>query len=630
MKYQDLATEILARVGGRDNVRSLGHCITRLRFRLKDESIAQTEAIKNMAGVVTVMQSGGQYQVVIGNHVPEVFAAVNHVGNLGDLPVEETKEKTNMLNSFIDVLSGIFQPILGVLAATGMLKGFLVLATTFGWLVPTDGTYMILYSLSESFFYFMPIFLAITASKKFNLSPFIGVSIAATLLYPMMLGIGGNGAEPLFVLFTGTIFESPVYITFFGIPVLMMNYASTVLPIIGATYVASKFEAFFKNILPDVLKLFFVPLLTLFVAVPLTLLLVGPLATWASAIVGATGSAIYNFSPILAGLVIGGFWQVLVIFGLHWGLIPLAILNRATFGFDTLLVLTCAASFAQIGAVLAITLKTKDISLKGLGISAFITGIFGVTEPAIYGITLPRKKAFVLSCIGAGIGGAIVGMFGTQSFASSGLGIFVFMGMLNPETGLNIGLYGALIGAAVGFAFTFITTFISFKEEIVTVSEKSPSKTIKKINEIIHSPLNGETKPLTAMKDQVFASEAMGKGIAIIPSEGLVTSPVAGTVTSLFPTNHAIGITSDNGAEILIHIGIDTVELNGEYFRNFVNKGDRIVAGQDLLEFDMKGIMKKGYDITTAVVVTNTPNYTMVKELALAPVKVGTPILELE
>lgn len=634
MKYQDLATEILEKVGGRENVNSLGHCITRLRFKLKDESIAQTEALKQMDGVVTVMQSGGQYQVVIGNHVPEVFAAVNAIGNLSDLAGNETKEKTNALNTFIDIVSGIFQPILGVLAATGMLKGFLSLATTFGWMAVTDGGYLVLHALADSLFYFMPIFLAITASKKFKLSPFIGVALAATLVYPSLMGIGADGAEPLYTLFAGTIIESPVYVTFFGIPLIMMDYTSTVVPIIAATFMASKIEPLFQKTLPDVIKLFFVPMFTLVIAVPLTLLLIGPLATWASQLVGFVGVGMYDFSPVLAGLVIAGLWQVLVIFGLHWGLIPVAFLNLATIGYDPILVTTMVVCFAQVGAVLAIVMKTKDIKVKGLGISAFISGLFGVTEPAIYGITLPRKKAFIFSCIGGAISGAIMGMFGTKIYLIGGMGVFSFISMI-PETGLDWSVYGALIAAVVGFAITFGLTLFFHKEAVVVqapVAPKPVAKTPTQVAakpEVLQSPLVGNAAALSSMSDQVFASEAMGKGIAITPLKGLAVSPVNGVVTSLFPTNHAIGITSDNGAEILIHVGIDTVELGGEYFKNFVNKGDRVITGQDLITFDIKGIQKKGYDITTAVIVTNTPNYAKVKSLTHAPVELGTPIIEL-
>ncbi|MGL5548599.1 MAG: beta-glucoside-specific PTS transporter subunit IIABC [Culicoidibacterales bacterium] len=627
MKYEALATEILAKVGGRENVNGLTHCITRLRFKLKDESIAQTEALKKMDGVVTVMQSGGQYQVVIGNHVPDVFAAVTAIGNLGDIQASESNGKVNILDGFIDIVSGIFQPILGVLAATGMLKGFLSLATTFGWLLDTDGTYLVLYAISDALFYFMPIFLAMTASKKFKLSPFIGVAIAATMVYPTLMAIGGEGTEPLYTLFAGTVIESPVYVTFFGIPLIMMNYTSTVVPIIGATYLASKIEPIFKKILPDVIKSFFVPMFTLVIAVPITLLLIGPIATWASQFVGAAGLGIYEFSPILAGLVIAGFWQVLVIFGLHWGLVPLAFLNLATLGYDTILTPTMVACFAQIGAVLAITLKTKDIKLKGLSISAFISGIFGVTEPAIYGITLPRKKAFIFSCIGAGVSGAIIGAFGTKVYLMGGLGIFSFISMI-PETGIDWSVYGAILAAVVGFVIAFGLTMVFHKEENTEVEVVKPSE---KANgaEVIQSPLTGNAQALTTINDQVFASEAMGKGIAIMPTEGIVTAPVAGMVTSLFPTNHAIGITSDNGAEILIHVGIDTVELAGEYFKSFVSKGDRIEQGQDLINFNIEAIQAKGYDITTAVVITNTPNYKAVKELMMDKVKIGAPILEL-
>lgn len=390
-----MAKDILKHVGGRENIDSVIHCITRLRFQLKDEGKANTEVLKSMEDVVTVMKSGGQYQVVIGNHVSDVYKAVIAVGGFQETEEESASEKKK--SSLIDILSSIFTPILGVLAATGMIKGFNALFVALGWLSTQSGTYQILNAVGDSLFYFFPIFLGYTASKKFGGSPFIGMAIGGALVYPALSGI--TASEPLYTLFAGTMFESPIHITFLGIPVILMNYASSVIPIILASYFGAKVEKSLKKVIPDVVKTFVLPFLTLLIVVPVTFLVIGPIATWAGQFLGQATLWLYNSSPLVAGALLGAFWQVLVIFGLHWGVVPIGYNNLAVHGIDPILALIFAASFAQIGAVLGVWMKTKDQKLKTLSIPAFISGIFGVTEPAIYGITLPLKKPFIMSCI---------------------------------------------------------------------------------------------------------------------------------------------------------------------------------------------------------------------------------------
>ena len=475
MKYEQLAKDIIANVGGKENVNSLAHCITRLRFKLKDEGKANTEVLKDMNGVVTVVKSGGQYQVVIGNHVTDVYNAVLAVGGFESAPQveEESNEKMNPFNKFIDIISGVFTPTLGVLAATGMIKGLNALFVSLGWLDPASGTYAILNAVGDCLFYFFPIFLGFTAAKKFNVNQFIGMAVGAILVYPKLLGL--MSGEPLYTLFQGTIIESPVYVTFLGIPVILMDYSSTVIPIILATFAAGKVEKFFKKVIPDVVKTFLVPFCTLLVVAPITLIVIGPAATWAGKLLGALTLNIYNLSPVIAGLFMGAFWQVFVIFGLHWGFIPIAINNFTVFGSDPILAGVFGASFAQTGVVLAILLKTKNAKLKSLSIPAFISGIFGVTEPAIYGITLPKKKPFIISCIGAAIGGAIIGLAGTRGYMIGGLGIFGIPSYISP-TGMDKGFYGAIIGISVAFVVGFLLTLFTYKEEKVTSNAENTIK----------------------------------------------------------------------------------------------------------------------------------------------------------
>ncbi|UGB30244.1 beta-glucoside-specific PTS transporter subunit IIABC [Metabacillus sp. B2-18] len=614
MKYEQLAKDILSNVGGKENVSSVVHCITRLRFKLKDESKANTEVLKNMDDVVTVMKSGGQYQVVIGNHVPDVYQAVLHVGGFqGQSQTSDDEEKQK--SSLIDIISSIFTPVLGVLAATGMIKGFNALFLALGWLEDTSGTYQILNAIGDSLFYFFPIFLGYTAIKKFGGSPFIGMAIGGSLVYPTLSGL--TAGDPLYTLFSGTMFESAIHITFLGVPVILMSYASSVIPIILASYFAAIVENRLKKIIPSVVKAFLVPFFTLLIVVPLTFIIIGPIATWLGNLLGMATLFIYNLSPLVAGIFVGGLWQLLVIFGLHWGLVPIAINNLTTMGADPVLATTFAASFAQIGAVLAVWIRTKQQKLKTLSIPAFISGIFGVTEPAIYGITLPLKKPFIISCIAAAVGGGIIGAAGSKIYMVGGLGVFGIPSFISPTDGITFAFWAMLISFAVAFGLGFILTYLfgmgKAKNEVTENSESEVAVTTASNakNEQIISPLTGEVKVLSEIEDEAFASGALGHGVAIEPSEGKLLAPASGIVTALFPTNHAIGITTENGVDILIHIGMDTVQLEGKYFTAHVSQGDRIEKGQLLIEFDMDKIKEAGKPLTTPVVVTNHKEFNL-------------------
>ncbi|WP_143595306.1 beta-glucoside-specific PTS transporter subunit IIABC, partial [Terribacillus saccharophilus] len=630
------AKDIIEQVGGRENVNSVVHCITRLRFKLKDENKANTEALKNMDDVVTVLKSGGQYQVVIGNHVPDVYKAVAHVGGFtGNEQASQDEDKdTNPFNRFIDIISSIFTPVLGVLAATGMIKGFNAMFLAFGWLKEESGTYQILNAVGDSLFYFFPIFLGYTAMKKFGGSHFIGMAIGAALVYPTLSGL--TTGDPLYTLFSGTLFESPVHITFLGMPVILMTYSSSVIPIILATFFAAKVERGFAKIVPDVIKTFVVPFLTLLVVVPLTFLIIGPIATWAGQLIGQATLSIYDLSPIIAGLFLGAFWQIFVIFGLHWGLVPISINNLAVYGGDPVLALVFAASFAQIGAVLAVWIRIKQRKLKTLSIPAFISGIFGVTEPAIYGITLPLKRPFIISCIGGALGGAVLGITKTTGYMTGGLGIFQIPTFIGPN-GFDLGFWGSFISIGVAFASAFVLTMLFgfTKENNKPDTVQEPTTPIQKEeklaigNDVIASPFQGSIVPLSEIKDEAFATGALGKGVAIIPSEGKLYAPASGVVSVLFPTKHAVGITTDSGAEILIHIGMDTVQLDGKFFDAQIKQGDRVEKGQLLIEFDLDNIQSAGFDITTPVVVTDVKAYNLVAATEEKQVKWGEPLLTL-
>ncbi|MCW3790708.1 beta-glucoside-specific PTS transporter subunit IIABC [Paenibacillus sp. LS1] len=612
--YDQLAKDILTRVGGRENVNSVFHCVTRLRFKLKNESVAKTEELKNLPGVITVMQSGGQYQVVIGNEVPDVYKAVLKVGNFpSEGQVEEETDnsgkKVGLFSRFIDMISGVFTPLLGLLAATGMIKGFTAMFLSFGWITDTSGTYQLLNATGDCLFYFFPIFLGYTAIKKFGGSPFLGMAIGASLVYPTLSGL--TAGDPLYTLFAGTLFESPIHITFLGIPVILMSYSTSVIPIIIATFFAVKIERFFKNVIPKVVSTFLVPFFTLLVIVPATFILIGPVSTWAGQLIGAGATGIYDLSPVATGLIIGGLWQVFVLFGLHWGLVPVMLLNLSTSGADPVVAMSFAASFAQTGAVLAVMLKTKNTKLKSLGIPAFISGIFGVTEPAIYGLTLPLKKPFIMSCIAGGIGGGILGLAGSKLYIFGGLGVFGFPSFINKATGVDSGFYMALVACGIAFILGFILTYVvGFKDKVEAAPAPAPvlDPNPNSRYEIV-SPMAGEVVALKEINDVTFAGEHMGKGIAIRPTSGRVVSPITGVVQTVYRTKHAIGLVSDDGVEMLIHIGQDTVKLKGQHFTTHVKDGDRVNAGDLIVEFDLQAIKDAGYETVTPIIVTNTSKY---------------------
>lgn len=620
-KYGELAKEVVKNVGGKENVISLTHCITRLRFKLKDESKANDDVLKNMSGVVTVMKSGGQYQVVIGNHVPEVYADVMPLLGLEEGSADRGEETGNgsLFNRAIDVISGIFQPILGIMAACGMVKGLNALFVALGLYTDTCGGYLILNAIGDGLFNFMPLFLGYTAAKKFNLKPMIGLVIGAIMCYPTVQNSAlSAGGEALYTLFAGTMFESAVYTDFFGIPLIAMDYTGTVIPVIFVVYFASKCEKFFSKFIPDLVKFFFVPMLTLFVAIPVGFLLIGPLATFGSTIIAELVMGVRNFSPMLAGAIVGLTWQILVIFGLHWGFIPVYINNIMTNGYDNVMMPFFACTFATSAVVLAIFFKTKNRQMKEMAFPNFISGIFGVTEPAIYGILLPLKKPFIISCIAGGIGGGFYGAFNFRKFMMGGMGIFEFPAMIEPDGSLG-NLIVAVAGVIITMVIAFTATMFLYKEpeaqEETTekpAEEKKDSSMLRRVE--ITSPMKGEVKKLSEVKDEAFASGILGKGAAVLPDEGKVHAPADGEITALFPTLHALGMKTADGAELLIHIGMDTVQLNGEGFEAHVKEGDQVKKGQLLISFDKELIEGKGYSLETPVLITNSDDYLEIVE----------------
>lgn len=635
-KYHELAKEIVKNVGGKENISGLVHCITRLRFTLKDEGKAKDDVLKAMEGVVTVMKSGGQYQVVIGNHVPEVFEDVMELIDLKEDGGQGEKEKKGrLLDRAIDVVSGIFQPILGIMAACGMLKGLNTLLVALGLYSAECGGYLIINAAGDALFTFLPLFLGYTAAKKFGLKPMLGLAIGAAMCYPgIQSGTLSAGMEPMYSLLEGTMFASPVYINFFGIPVISVDYTGTVIPVILAVWFASKCEKFFNKLIPDLVKFFFVPMLTLLVTLPVSVIFLGPVATFGSTLISEFTLAIRGFSPLLAGAVVGLTWQILVIFGMHWGFIPVYINNVMTLGYDNVMMPFFACTFATSAVVLAVFFKTKDKKLREMAIPNFISGIFGVTEPAIYGILLPLKKPFIISCIAGGIGGAFYGHFNFRKFILGGMGIFELPNMMNPD-GTMGNIIVAFAGIGISMAAGFLLTMLFYKDRKETAeTAKVPATGVAAVKGkdgkiALASPLKGKVLKLSEVKDEAFASGVLGQGAAVEPEEGVLYAPADGTVSALFPTGHAIGLTTQTGLELLMHVGMDTVQLDGKGFKAFVETGETVKQGQKLLEFDRKLISEAGYSLVTPVLVTNSDDFEQVEITGDEKVKAGDLLLSI-
>lgn len=620
-KNQEIAARVLKSVGGEGNVNSVVHCATRLRFKLKDENKADTAALNADPDVIQVVQSAGQYQVVIGSHVSDVYKDLMANSGLGnDSDNREKESGGNIFNRLIDIISSIFTPFLGAMAGAGVLKGFLTLAVTMGWLADTSGVYLVLFSIADGLFTFLPIMLAFTAAKKFNTNPFLAVALAMALVHPSITALAGKT------------------ISFAGLPVIIgpSGYTSSVLPIILAVFAQSYVERFFKKVIPSFLQIICVPLAVFLIMAPVTFLAIGPIGTVIGDWLGQGYNAIYAFSPIIAGLLMGSLWQVLVMFGMHWGFVPIMMLNL-TQGGDTMVPMLLPAVIAQGGAALAVFFLTKNVKLKGLALSSSITTIFGITEPTVYGVTLPLKKPFIAACIGGGIGGAFVAMNHVKNFTFGLVSMLSLPGFIPAETKDTAPMITGAIGAGIAFIIAFVLTFVLRFEDQPnpeTATEKTetdemvaPVKTNQEDKIILASPLQGEILPLEKVQDPVFASGALGKGVAIEPTEGKLYAPADGEITTLFPTGHAVGLTTTEGVELLMHIGMDTVELDGKGFELSVKQGDSVKKGDLLVTFDIAAIKEAGYPVVTPIVVTNTNDYLDVLDMNQTDVLHGEDFL---
>lgn len=587
MKFENESAAIIRLIGGEKNIDSLVHCATRLRFGLKDDAKANKGELQKLPYVMSVVQSGGQYQVVIGSNVSDYYATISAMAGLSDQETGSSKKTGFNLNAVFEIISGAFSPLIPALAGSGMLKALLTVLTQFNWLSAESSTYVILSAASNTIFYFLPIFLGITLSKRLGANMYVGGVIGAALLEPQFTGlIGVENAN------------------FLGIPVQAVDYATTLFPIFAAIFIYQFVDKFLKKIIYKDIQLFAVPMLSLMIMIPLTVILFGPFGTFFGDLLSGSVMWLFEKSRILSGIVLGGGMTFMVMFGLHWGFTPVTLDNLTRLGGDPIEGMALAAVFAQIGIAVGFFLRAKKHSkMRALAGPVALTGFFaGVTEPIVYGIILRYKRLLPIVAISGGLGGAVLGAFGVTMNAYVFHNIFS-LPVYSPLVGYLIGITVSLLSGAL------LAYFFGVKESELTEFEAEPESEVESIltNSAtpIYSPVKGQVMPLAEVEDDVFASGIAGQGIAVMPDEGIIRAPFAGTVVAVFPSKHAIGIKSDQGVELLIHVGLNTVNLNGEFFDVNVENGATIARGDRLLTFDRQAILDKGYQLSTPVIVTN-------------------------
>ncbi|WP_144522618.1 beta-glucoside-specific PTS transporter subunit IIABC [Bacillus pumilus] len=607
MENKELAQEIVKLIGGTENISQSWHCITRLRFNLNNESKVKVDELKTLDGVLGAQFQSGQFQVIIGAKVAEVYEEIDHlVGHSSNdsTPVKNTS-KMNPIEIVFDVISGIFTPILPAIVGSGLIKGIMALFVSLGWLTETSSTYQVLQIFSNAVFYFLPFLIAYSAAKKFKTRESLALALAGILLYPAMIEGAAKGADPL---------------SFLGLSIPLNNYTSSVLPIILGVLLLSFVDKWITKVIPKSLSIVFTPVLSLMITAPLTLAFIAPIGNVSGQYLEIFFTSLFNFAGPVAGLLMGGLMPLIVLTGMHYAFFPSMLASFEKLGYDIMLLpMNFIANMAQAGAVLGVIIRTKRVETRSLALSTLLPSFFGITEPAIYGVTLRLKKPFYASLIGGAVGGCFYGLFSVKTTAFSIPGITSLPTYMMKGTN-NFQL--ALIGIALSFIVSLLVTiFLGFKESVTAVNEQAaenPNHAAGTENQQltkqtspfeVQAPMSGKVIPLSEVNDSVFSSEMMGKGVAILPDKGVVQAPFSGKVVTVTPTKHAIGLVSDDGIELLIHVGIDTVSLNGQFFDVLVKEGDEIKTGDHLLSFDIEGIQSNHLDVVTPIIVTNSTQY---------------------
>lgn len=605
MDYKELAKTILNDVGGKENVISFTHCATRLRFNLKDDSRVDRNHLDGTKGVMGIVNKGGQFQVVIGSDVPNVYRELNMLGNFeGSGGEGKEHDDRNALSKALDTVAGIFTPILPAITGAGILKAFMALLVAFGWIDNTSQTYSILVVFSDAAFYFLPFMIAYSAARKFHCNVVMAMSIAGILVHPD------------FVAMINQVKETGDALRFLGIPVTPATYSSSVIPIILAVWLMSYVEPVADKVSPKAVKFFTKPLITLVVTGAVSIIIVGPLGTIIGDGIAAGISFLDNYASWLVPLIIGAVSPYLVMTGTHYGLIPIGINNIATAGFDTIVGPGMLGSnIAQGGAAFAVAFKTKNKIMRQEAYSSGITAVCGITEPALYGVNLKLKKPLIAASIGGAASGLYLGLAGVGRYTSGSPGLLALPGYIGTEGFTNI--TNAIIGSVIALVVAFVATLLlgfddSGENEVSNETDTAVGQTGVN-DEVLCAPVKGKIIPIEEVSDPTFAEKILGDGAGIIPATGLIVSPADAVVDTVFDTNHAISLVTAGGAELLIHIGIDTVKLGGKHFKSMVKNGDRVKTGQPLIEFNLEKIKEEGYDTTTMIVVTNHDRYSAIR-----------------
>ncbi|WP_432414520.1 beta-glucoside-specific PTS transporter subunit IIABC [Bacillus altitudinis] len=607
MENKELAGKIVKLIGGTENISQSWHCITRLRFNLNDESQVKVDELKTLDGVLGAQFQSGQFQVIIGAKVAEVYEEIDHLAGHSSndsAPVKNTS-KMNPIEVVFDVISGIFTPILPAIVGSGLIKGIMALFVSLGWLTETSSTYQVLQIFSNAVFYFLPFLIAYSAAKKFKTRESLALALAGILLYPTMIEGAAKGADPL---------------SFLGLSIPLNNYTSSVLPIILGVLLLSFVDKWITKAIPKSLSIVFTPVLSLMITAPLTLAFIAPIGNVSGQYLEIFFTSLFNFAGPIAGLLMGGLMPLIVLTGMHYAFFPSTLASFEKVGYDIMLLpMNFIANMAQAGAVLGVIIRTKRVETRSLALSTLLPSFFGITEPAIYGVTLRLKKPFYASLIGGAVGGCFYGLFSVKTTAFSIPGITSLPTYIMKGTN-NFQL--ALIGIALSFIVSLLITILLGCQESVTAANEQaaekPNHTESTENQQmskqtnpyeVQAPMSGKVIPLSEVNDSVFSSEMMGKGVAILPDKGVVQAPFSGKVVTVTPTKHAIGLVSDDGIELLIHVGIDTVSLNGQFFDVLVKEGDEMKTGDHLLSFDIEGIQSNHLDVVTPIIVTNSTQY---------------------
>lgn len=618
--YAKLAKDIMMSVG-EDNIISAAHCATRLRLVLKESPSAEiTAKISSMPAVIQVVEKGGQYQIVIGTHAKDVYEELAQIMHLEEKQGDMPEEKGSFINRVIATMSAVFAPFVYILAAAGLVQGCLIIINLFAPAFAETGTYAVLSFISWTPFTFLPVMIAVTASKHFKCNTFIALWCCLALVNPDWGAMAARIAEG----------ES---IKFLAFNMAQTTYTSSVLPPLFLVLALSYLERFVDKHLPDIIKALATPFICAIIMVPATILVIGPISDMVANGIAVGYNFLYNTVPAVAALIIGGFWQVAVIFGVHWGVTPMVMANFANYGCDSFQAVQTCAVVAQAAACFGVVIKTRNKEMKNVALSAGLTGVFGITEPAIYGVTLRLKKPFVAGCVSGALGALVVAFFGSKNYVYAGLpGLLTTVNSISPDAPMSFP--GMLIGCAVSIAAAIILVqIIGCDEKPVPAAPSSgasaPAEQPAAVSGdvTIYAPMNGEVKKLKEVNDPTFSEGILGQGMAIIPAEGKLYAPFSGKVSSVFDTKHAICLEDANGTEMLIHIGLETVSLGGKYFNAKVKDGDTVKTGDLLIEFDLNAI-RKNFDTITPILVTNADDFSAIEELkASGTIKVGEPLM---